>query len=153
MKILDEYLLYLTLCEREWSSPTDNPDSFDVKKFQDVLGKKAGLGVFKQMRHSLQPSMYDLYIKNALGDYMGRPDSMNAQTMRHMGFKQFQQDLELLKKRLKFAQKIKKKIPSNFFKPTSRHGESNDPTDIGDDGGDSGDGGDGGDGGGDGGMG
>ena len=137
MSILETYLLYLMLQEREWNTPTENPDSFDIKHFQDVFGKKVNLGILSKMRHALQPSMYHLYIKNMFGDYMGRPDTMNSQTMRHLGFLQFKKDIEKLKAAMKFAQKMKEKIPDNFFGLVSRHGETSDP-------GDSGDGGDGG---------
>ncbi|HUU87768.1 MAG TPA: hypothetical protein VMX17_08455 [Candidatus Glassbacteria bacterium] len=145
MSLLETYLLYLSLQEREWNTPTENPDSFELKNFEDLLGQKVDLKVFKKMRHALQPSMYDLYIKNSLGDYMGRPDTMNSQTMRNVGFKEFQKDIESLKKKMKYAEKIKDKFPDNFFTGASQYGEMNDP------GGDDGDGGDGGDGGGDGG--
>jgi len=146
MSLLETYLLYLSLQEREWNTPTENPDSFELKNFEDLLGltKTGGLKVFKKMRHALQPSMYDLYIKNSLGDYMGRPDTMNNRTMRHVGFKEFQKDIESLKKKIKYAEKIKDKFPDNFFTGASQYGEMNDPGLD-----DSGDGGDGGDGGGD----
>lgn len=140
MKILNEYLLYLMLNEREWDTDTENPDSFDIKNFADVFGQKTGNVIFKKMRHNLQPSMFNIYIKNTLGDYMGRPDVMNSQTIRHIGFDQFQKDLNLLKKRVVFAKKIKEKTPKNFFKGSSQYGENSDPGDDGD-GGDS-DGGD-----------
>lgn len=129
MNLIETYLLYLTLSEREWNTPTENPDSFDIKKFQDVLGKKSDLGVLKKIRHHLQPSLYNIYIKNAIGDYMGRPDMMNNQTLKHIGFAQFLKDIEKLKKKIEFAQKIKEKTPSNFFKHSSRHGETGEPGD------------------------
>jgi len=146
MKLIESYLLYLLLQEREWNTPTENPDAFDINLFARVLGKEDDIGEFGKTRHVLQPSMYNIYIKNYLGDYMGRPDTMNSQTTRRIGFKQFLKDLDKIKKRIEFAKKIKNKIPSNFFKSVSGYGETNDP------GGDTGDGGDdGGDGGADGG--
>ena len=145
MPILETYLLYLMLQEREFSTPTENPDSFDIKKFQDVFGKIDDIGILTKMRHALQPSMFNLYIKNMFGDYMGRPDTMNSQTMRHLGFSQFKKSIEKLKADMKFAQKIKNKIPDNFFGPASHRGETNDPGDSGDGGDGGGDGGAGGD--------
>jgi len=141
MTLLETYLLYLNLQEREWDTPTENPDSFTLKNFQDLLSQKIGLKVFKKMRHALQPSMYDLYIKNALGDYMGRPDTMNSQTIKNIGFKEFQKDIESLKKKIKYAEKIKDKLPKNFFKGISQYGETGDPGEpggFGDGGGDGG---------------
>ena len=139
MKLIESYLLYLLLQEREWNTPTENPGSFDVEVFARVLGKEDDIDEFGKIRYALQPSMYNIYIKNFLGDYMGRPDTMNSQTMRHIGFKQFLKDLDKIKKRIEFAKKIKDKTPSNFFKPVSAHGETNDPGgDTGSDGGDGG---------------
>lgn len=135
MQFLDKYLLYLTLTEREWDTDTQNPDSFEYDNFHNLLSKLSGLHAFKKMRHTLQPSMYSIYIKNFLGDYIGRPDSMNSVTMRHVGFNQFLKDLEALKKKVEYAEKIKSKIPNNFFKDSSGRGETNDPGDFGDDGG------------------
>ena len=119
MKLLEVYLLYLLLNEREWNAPSQNPDTFSKQKYVDLMIQNIGNQEFNYMRHSLQPSMYDLYIKNALGDYMGRPDMMNSITMRHVGFSQFLKDLKVLKQRIKFAQKIKDKVPPNFkvFEP------------------------------------
>ena len=131
MKLLEVYLLYLLLNEREWNSPSQNPDTFSKQKYVDLMLQNIGAFEFNAMRHSLQPSMYDLYIKNALGDYMGRPDMMNSITMRHVGFSQFLKDLKVLKQRIKFAQKIKDKVPSNFkvFEPKETSDLGPDSTD------------------------
>ena len=129
MTLIETYLYYLTLTEREWNTDTENPDSFDQTNFRNLFLNKGDPAAFKHMRHSLQPSMYDLYIKNFLGDYMGRPDCMNNVTMRHVGFDQFLKDLEMLKKKVEYAEKIKDKFPDNFFGFTSRVGETNDPGD------------------------
>lgn len=130
--ILEKYLLYLTLTEREWNTDTENPDSFDVNNFKQLFGKEIDVSDFNVSRHTLQPSMYNIYLKNFLGDYMGRPDTMNSQTFKHVGFNQFQKDIEKLKKKVVFARKIKEKIPANFFKFTSKVGETSDPGDSGD---------------------
>jgi len=159
MKLLETYLLYLHLQEKEWGEETPNPDSFAIKNFEDLMGQKINVNVFKRMRHHLQPSMYNIYIKNTLGDYMGRPDTMNSQTVRTVGFHQFKDDIENLKQKYLYAIKIKHKYPTNFLTGDHAHYETNDPGDeayeegdIGDYGSDSmgddgdGDGGDGGDG-------
>ena len=57
---------------------------------------------------------------------MGRPDSMNTQTFRHMGFKEFKRDLELLMKRAAVAQKEKPMFSKNFFPNTSPPIETSD---------------------------
>ena len=141
MNILESYLFYLSLSEREWGTKTENPDSFEKRNFSDLFSLKTDLGTFKKMRHALQPSLYDLYIKNAIGDYLGRPDTMNSITLKNVGFDQFKKDINDLKKKVKYAQKLKSKIRKNYFKPTSGPGETNDPDVGGTDGGDGGDGG------------
>jgi len=115
MKITKQYLAYLMLQENEWNTPTENPDSFDIQKFEDLIGKLQGVDVFKGLRHGLQPSLYHIYIKNALGDYMGRPNTMNNKGEKSVGFDQFKKDLKILKKRLKFVRKIKDKLPDHFY--------------------------------------
>jgi len=149
MKLIESYLFYLYLQEREWNDPTENPDSFDINRFKDILGDLGGIIKMRQIRHALQPSLYNIYIKNSIGDYKGRPDMMNTKTMHHLGIDDFKGDIKDLIRKIKFAQKIKSKANSHFqFKPDS---ETNDPPGDGGDSGD-GDGGDsGGDGGGDGG--
>jgi len=115
MKIINTYIAYLTLRESEWDEETENPDSFDLKHFQSLLGDLGGIDKFKNMRHGIQPSLYHIYIKNALGDYMGRPESRNNKSRPSIGFDDFKRDLPELKKKLKFVQKIKDKLPDYFY--------------------------------------
>lgn len=140
MKILEQYLNYLH--ERDWIDPTEYPDSFHNPTFKDMI-QNLNIKRMKKIRHALQPSMYNIYVKNFLGDYRGRPDTMNSQTIRNVGYEDFESDIPAIKKRIAFAKKIKDKMPPNFFSGSSGHGETNDPG-----GEDSGDGGNGGDGGG-----
>jgi len=137
--MIESYLDFLFLQEREWEEPTQNPDSFDLRRFEDMLGNLGGIVNMRKIRHALQPSLYNIYIKNSIGDYKGRPDMMNSKTIHHLGVEDFEGDMKELIRKIKFAVKIKSKPNSYFqFKPD---GETNDPG--GDDGGD-GDGGDGG---------
>lgn len=122
MKIVNEYLAYIMLTEREWDTSTENPDTFVLQTYADLISQKTNIGALKKLRHALQPSLYDIYIKNSLGDYRGRPDMMNNKSMRHIGFKEFQRDLKILKKKIKYAQKIKQKRSKNFFKDASNPG-------------------------------
>jgi hypothetical protein len=115
MKTINTYLAYLSLRESEWDEKTENPDSFDIKHFMDLIGDLEGVDTFKRIRHTLQPSLYSVYIKNALGDYMGRTGTRNSKAMPSVGFDDFKKDLPELKKKLKFVNKIKDKLPDHFY--------------------------------------
>jgi hypothetical protein len=99
--ILDRYLYYIQ--ERQWDEETENPDSFDLNVFKKVFGDLDGTVPLQQIRHSLQPSIYNIYVKNSLGDYKGRPDQMNTKTVRHVGIKDFEADKERLLKSIQKA--------------------------------------------------
>jgi len=127
MKLLEIYLLYLHLQERQWDEPTQNPDSFNKKHFRDLIGKLGSLDVFKKMRHSLQPSLYNIYIKNVMGDYLGRLKSMNSKAFPNIGFDEFRKDLNNLIKKKKYAEKIKDNPGKNMFKTVATSGEPDGP--------------------------
>lgn len=99
--LLDRYLYYIQ--ERQWDEETENPDSFDVDVFKQTLGDLEGISPLQKVRHSLQPSIYNIYVKNALGDYQGRPDQINTKTVRHVGIKDFEDDKPRLLKAIKKA--------------------------------------------------
>ena len=119
VKLLTQtYLDFLQ--ERQWDDPTPNPDSFDMKIYQDLLAKLTSNDKIKAMRHALQPSLYNIYIKNALGDYKGRPDTANTKTTRHIGLKQFEDDEERLKKIVDYLDKFEPKEPLGNLKITKK---------------------------------
>jgi hypothetical protein len=95
MKLLDFYLGILQ--EREWSEKTPNPDNFDIQVYKDAF-TKISVDPFHKVRPALQPTLYNLYIKNALGDYRGRYDRINARTHHGLGIDQFEKDKEKLRK-------------------------------------------------------
>jgi len=132
MKITKQYLAFLMLQESEWDEKTENPDSFDLKNFIDLIGDLEGVDKFKKIRHATQPSLYHVYIKNALGDYMGRIDTRNNKAIPHVGFDQFKKDLPELKRKLKFVNKIKDKLPDHFY---TKIGKGDDEPSTGDAGG------------------
>jgi len=130
MKLLETYLLYLYLAEKEWNDEDRYADSFNQKNFADLINQVANTNIFRKLRHSLQPSMYSVYVKNALGDYMGRPNSMNAKTLRHMGFKEFKKDMDELIKKAKYAQKNKERDSKTFIQNKQSDLETNDFDDL-----------------------
>jgi len=115
MLLLEGYLIYIQ--ERQWDDATENPDTFDVQLFKDLLGKRVGHDDFVKRRHMLQPSLYNIYIKNSLGDYKGRPDRANSITRRTIGYEKFKKDLPRLLKIIKFLKTAKGKeaIKSKFM--------------------------------------
>jgi len=115
MNLINKYIAYLMLQESEWDEKTENPDSFDLKHFTSLIGDLHGVDKFKNIRHSLQPSLYHIYIKNALGDYMGRTGTRNNKARPSLGFDDFKNDLPDLKKKLAFVKKIKDKLPDHFY--------------------------------------
>lgn len=115
MNTINNYLAYLMLKESEWNQGTPNPDSFDLKHFRHLIGDLDGIDTFKQMRHHLQPSLFSVFIKNALGDYMGRTKTMNNKAVPHVGFDDFQKELPDIKKKLDFVKKVKDKLPDHFY--------------------------------------
>lgn len=119
IKLLTQtYLDFLQ--EREWNEETPNPDTFDMKIYQDLLAKLTSNDKIKAMRHALQPSLYNIYIKNALGDYKGRPNTANSKTTRHIGLKQFERDEERLKKIISYLDNLDVKDPLGDLKITRK---------------------------------
>jgi hypothetical protein len=115
LKLLTQtYLDFLQ--EREWGEPTPNPDTFDIRMYQALLGKLISNEKIKAMRHAFQPSLYNIYIKNSLGDYKGRPYSANAKTIRHIGLSQFDKDEERLRKIVDYLNNFEPKDPLGKLK-------------------------------------
>lgn len=132
MKTINNYLAYLMLRESEWNQKTENPDSFDIEHFKDLIADLKGVDTFKKIRHGLQPTLYHIYIKNALGDYMGRTGVRNNKAKPSMGFDDFKKDLPELIRRLKFVNKVKDKLPDHFY---TKIGNGDDEPSTGDSGG------------------
>lgn len=127
MSLINSYLKVLHIFERQWDEPTQNPDAFDLNAFVDLLKDLHGIEKFKKMRHNLQPSRFDIYMKNALGDYRGRPDMMNMKTHRGMGLADFEKNLTDLKKKVLFAKKLKPKYAKNYrYADTSKEPATDD---------------------------
>lgn len=119
LKLLTQtYLDFLQ--EREWNEPTQNPDTFDMKIYGDLLAKLTSNDKIKAMRHALQPSLYNIYIKNALGDYKGRPNAANTKTIRHIGLKQFERDEDRLKKIISYLDNLDVEDPLGKLKITKK---------------------------------
>ena len=124
LKVVESYLNYLH--ERAWDEETENPDSFDTERFRNMLRDLDVRGV-RAVRHALQPSIYKIYVRNFLGDYIGRPDTMNSMTIRNVGEEDFEDDIPIIKKRAKFAKMIKDRLPKYFIQQNPVTGETSDP--------------------------
>jgi|WetSurSiteA1Bulk_404760.scaffolds.fasta_scaffold00070_29 hypothetical protein len=119
LKLLTQtYLDFLQ--EREWNEPTQNPDTFNMKIYADLLAKLTSNDKIKDMRHALQPSMYNIYIKNSLGDYKGRPNTANSKTIKHIGLKQFEDDEARLKKIIDYLDNLDIEDPLGKLKITKK---------------------------------
>lgn len=95
MKLLDFYLGILQ--ERAWDEGTPNPKNFDLQMYIDAF-TKISVDPFHKARPALEPTLYNIYFKNALGDYRGRYDRINSRIHRGLGVDQFEKDTEKLKK-------------------------------------------------------
>jgi predicted double-glycine peptidase len=126
MNIVDDYLSFLY--ESEWNIPTDAPDSFDIKVHRDMLGSLGGLSKSKHIRHNHQPSLYNVYVRRSLGDYLGRIDSMNARSVPHIGVDEFKKDIENIIKKALYAEKLKSKENSDFI--ATPHGTPDSPDEM-----------------------
>jgi hypothetical protein len=104
-----------TLQEREWDTETDRPESYNMDIYRNMLGKLTGFPALRDIKHSHQASLYSVYVKNSLGDYMGRPNSMNSKGVRHIGVDEFKKDMENIIKKAKYATKLKSKQNSDFI--------------------------------------
>lgn len=124
--IVSSYLRFLS--EREVDAPTQNPDAFDINVFKDAM-TNIRVEPLHNIRHSLQPTLYDIYFKNALGDYRGRYDSINARTHPSLGVAAFERDKEELKKGEQYSATYLPKSPDSRlrFKYGGYPSEANDP--------------------------
>jgi hypothetical protein len=126
VNIISSYLKFLN--EREVDAPTENPDAFDINVFKDAM-TNIRIEPLHHIRHSLQPTLYGIYFKNALGDYRGRYDSINARTHQSLGVDQFERDMEELKKGEKYSSTyLPKETDTRLrFKHGGYPSEANDP--------------------------
>jgi len=101
--LIEDYLTYIS--EREWTDPDDegaiHPDL--VKK---VLGTLTGSAELAKMRQIHQPKLLNIYVKNALGDYRGRADTLNSYRFKKIGFKDWQKIKAILMKAYEFEKKL-----------------------------------------------
>jgi predicted double-glycine peptidase len=113
-KIVEAYLFYLQ--EMEWDADGEI-DPQALRHTIHMLKHLAGVEKMRKVRHSLQPSLYNVYIKRSIGDYIGRTDKINSRRVDNIGVEDFEKDVEDLKKKIEFAKKIKSKLNSNIGLP------------------------------------
>jgi len=58
------------------------------------------------MRQIHQPELLNIYVKNALGDYRGRADTLNSYRFKKIGFKDWQKIKAILMKAYEFEKKL-----------------------------------------------
>jgi predicted double-glycine peptidase len=121
--LVSDYLSFLQ--ETEWDTETDYPESFDLQTHRDMLGKLGGLAKSRHIRHNHQPSLYNVYVRRSLGDYLGRVDSMNAKSVPHIGIDDFREDMENIIRKALHALKMKSEENSDYI--ASVHGTPDSP--------------------------
>lgn len=118
------------LLEREVNDPDTDPESFDINRYKKLLGtdERNIINNFMKLRHRHQGSLYNIYIKNATGDYRGRVDSFNGVANRKIGVADFQKDRDNLKQKIRQQAKTKNIYDSRLkFKKASVYYEPLDP--------------------------
>jgi hypothetical protein len=108
--LLEFYLSFLH--EREWTDE-DDPGSSNVDLLNKTMGKLTGSDVLAQNRQAHQPSMVNVYVKNALGDYRGRADTLNTYRFKKAGIKDWEAAKKILQKAIDHEKKIN---PEKFLK-------------------------------------
>lgn len=109
--ILEGYLTFIQ--EREWNDPDDPGLINDLPLLQKVVRDLHGSGELAQKRQEHQPSMVNVYIKNSLGDYRGRANTLNSYRFKKAGIK----DWDIAKKILQKAIDHEKHIdPARLIK-------------------------------------
>ena len=106
------FLIYLQ--EKEWDE--DDKEAIlaiKAKRIKDVIKKLSGSGDLAAARQLHQPRILNIYLKNALGDYMGRANTVNSYRFRKLGLDKLKQIKAILKKAKK-AEKDSK--PEDFLK-------------------------------------
>ena len=102
--MLEGYLAFVQ--EREWNDP-DDPGSVDaLPLLQKVVKDLHGSGDLAQRRQEHQPSMVNVYIRNALGDYRGRADTLNSYRFKKAGIKDWEDAKRVLQKAIDHEKEI-----------------------------------------------
>ena len=99
--------------EREWTDD-DDPGSVDpLPLLRKVVKDLRGSGDLAQQRQAHQPSMVNVYVKNSLGDYRGRADSLNSYRFKKAGIKDWEAAKKILQKAIDHEKEID---PEKFLK-------------------------------------
>jgi hypothetical protein len=104
--MLNIYLKFLQ--EREWNDKNiewDNDELETIKHFLSNLDRKS-TDKMDANRHSFQPSIFNIYLKNVIGDYKGRIDALNSRRVYTVGIKALKKHIPDLIKRKKKAMSI-----------------------------------------------
>jgi len=102
--LLDMYLVMLQ--EKEWNDTgTENEIYNDKmrKHLRKMIGDLAGVDDMDDIRQAFQPSTYDIYLKNVIGDYRGRINQLNARRVYTFGYDEIKEKLPSLLARKKKA--------------------------------------------------
>lgn len=108
--LLEAYLEFLH--EREWTDP-DDPGIKSNDLLKQTMAKLTGSDILAQQRQKHQPSMINVYVRNALGDYRGRADTLNTYRYKKAGIDDWKDAEKVLKKAIDHEKKIK---PEKFLK-------------------------------------
>jgi len=125
-KLTEIYLYFLQ--EREWTD--GNPDyKLTMKDFKELLGDLHGISNFDNHRQAFQPSTFDIYLKNVIGDYRGRNDMQNSRRVYTFGYEDIKKKLPALLKRKKQAMS-KGVVPKKTWDNLTKLMYNTDPTKL-----------------------
>ena len=103
---LEQYLYFIQ--EKEWDDKDvewDNDEVEVIRHFISTLDRK-DTDRIDANRHSFQPSMYSIYLKNVAGDYRGRIDTLNSRRVPSLGVEKIKKDLPRLIRRKQKARSM-----------------------------------------------
>jgi hypothetical protein len=106
------FLIYLQ--EKEWDEENEEPIvAIKADRIADVIKNLSGSGKLAVARQAHQPRMLNIYLKNILGDYKGRANTVNSYRFRKLGLDKMKQIKAILKKAQKAERDSK---PEDFLK-------------------------------------
>jgi hypothetical protein len=119
--MLKYYLKYLQ--EKEWDEKPGNDDAFDPDLYKHGIGNLPGPDPFNNSRHDLDTNLFDIYIKNSIGDYKGRTTSYNSSSAKNPLSRNIKDHIrkikadykKLNKNEVEVGQKVMNRAPDDDF--------------------------------------
>lgn len=105
-KLTELYLHFLQ--EREWGDGSEEWDDDELETIRNFMLKldRKSTDKMDANRHSFQPSIFNIYLKNAIGDYRGRIDTLNSRRVYTVGIDAIKKHMPELLRRKKKAMSL-----------------------------------------------